>query len=75
MNPSKENTLELHDFYNSNCGRDVDTRRSMTSYVFFFEGTTISWANKKQATIAFSFIEAEYMAFKQQRMFSNLKNS
>jgi hypothetical protein len=58
LNPSKENTLELHGFYNSNCRRDVDTRRSTTSYVFLLEGTTISWASKKQATIAISFIEA-----------------
>ncbi len=40
----------------------MDTKRSTISHVFFFSGTTISWASKKQATIALSSINVEYMA-------------
>jgi hypothetical protein len=34
----------------------------MTIYVFLLEKTTISWANKKQTTIAFSLTKAKHMA-------------
>lgn len=41
---------------------DVDKRRSTTGYIFTLNGTAISWACKRQATVALSTTEAEYMA-------------
>jgi hypothetical protein len=41
---------------------DLDTRRSTSGYVFKIGGSTISWSSKKQATVAKSTTEAEYVA-------------
>jgi hypothetical protein len=49
-------------FCDSDWGGNVDTRRSTTSYVFLLGGAAVSWASKKQSTVAFSSTKAEYMA-------------
>lgn len=41
---------------------DVDKRRSCTGYVYKMCGAAISWASKRQPTVALSSTEAEYMA-------------
>jgi hypothetical protein len=50
----------LYGFCDSDWGGNVDTRRS-TSYVFLLGGVVVSWASKKQVTIALSATEAKYM--------------
>lgn len=41
---------------------DLDSRKSMTGYVFTFAGGAISWKSVLQDTVALSTTEAEYMA-------------
>ena len=43
-------------------GGDVSTRRSTSGYVFQIQGNTVSWCSKRQACVAKSTTEAEYMA-------------
>lgn len=57
----RENS-ELHGFSDADWASDVDDRRSCTGYVFMLENCAISWASKKQPTVALSSAEAEYMA-------------
>ena len=40
---------------------DLDSRRSTTGYLFTIGGVPVSWKSKKQATVALSTAEAEYM--------------
>ena len=41
---------------------DHDTRRSQSGYTYAVGGGTISWASKKQKTVALSSCEAEYIS-------------
>ena len=49
-------------YSDSDWGGDLETRRSTSGYVFTFGGAAISWSSKRQATVALSTTEAEYMA-------------
>ena len=44
---------------------DLDTRRSTSGYVFQIGQSTVSWCSKRQATVAKSTTEAEYVALSQ----------
>lgn len=55
----KEKLCAYSDADWANCRID---RRSYTGYITWFAGAPISWASKKQQTVALSSTEAEYMA-------------
>ena len=62
----KKSSLEdgevLIGFVDSDFARCIDTRKSLTGYVFIALGTTISWKASMQKLIALSTTKAEYMA-------------
>ena len=49
-------------FSDADWGGDLDDRKSTSGYVFQVGGTPISWRSKKQACVALSTAEAEYIA-------------
>jgi hypothetical protein len=57
----KDNGVDLIGWADSDWAQDPDSRRSITGYVFDVAGGSISWASKKQLTVALSTVEAEYM--------------
>lgn len=59
---SKNDKSRIVGYSDADWGGDQDDRRSCTGYVFTFSGGAISWASKRQATVALSSAEAEYMA-------------
>ena len=54
--------LESTAFVDANLARDVDTRRSVTGFLFFLGCCLICWQSKQQVSVALSSMEAEYMA-------------
>lgn len=49
-------------YSDSDWGGDKNDRKSNTGYVVYLAGGPISWASRKQKTVALSTMEAEYMA-------------
>jgi hypothetical protein len=49
-------------FVDADYAADLDTRRSTSGEVFMMSGGPVSWSSKKQATVALSTTEAEYVA-------------
>ncbi|XP_073014568.1 secreted RxLR effector protein 161-like [Primulina eburnea] len=59
---ANEITEALNGFVDSDFARCIDTRKSITGYVFTMFGTTISWKVSLQPVVALSTTEAEYIA-------------
>ena len=59
---SKQENSTLIGYCDADWANDVDERKSTTGYLFKYQGGSISWGSKKQATVALSTTEAEYMA-------------
>ena len=49
-------------FADADWGRDKETRRSTTGFVFFMNGGPVAWRSRVQKRVALSTAEAEYMA-------------
>ena len=54
--------FEIHGFVDSYWAGDLDRRRSTSGYVFNLFGGAICWMRKRQAIVALSTTDAEYMA-------------
>jgi hypothetical protein len=55
-----KSTRGLVGYVDSDYAGDLDTRRSLTGYVFTIGGCAVSWKARLQATVALSTIEAKY---------------
>lgn len=53
---------EVIGYADADWASDVDERKSVTGYIFLKNGSAISWATKRQPTVALSTTESEYMA-------------
>ena len=62
---TKQSSLVLDGYVDADWGGCPDTRRSTGAYIFRLGGTAISWASKRQSSVALSSCEAEYMALSQ----------
>ena len=60
--PSGRKTVILSCYADSDWAASEEDRRSTTGYVLMIAGGAISWNSRKQATVALSSTEAEYMA-------------
>ena len=59
---SRDFDLTPHAFVDADYGGCKDTRRSTSGYVFMMAGGPVTWSSKRQATVALSTVEAEYVA-------------
>jgi hypothetical protein len=59
---SHDYELSPYAFIDSDYGGCRDTWRLTSGYVFIMAGGAVSWSSKRQATIALSTVEAEYVA-------------
>ena len=56
------NNTEYVGFSDADWGGDLDDRKSTSGYMFKLGGAAVSWRSKKQACVALSNAEAEYIA-------------
>jgi len=54
--------IVLEGFTDADMARDMDTRKSTTSYLYTFAGEAISWVSRIQRIVALSTTKAEYIA-------------
>ncbi|CAM9000017.1 unnamed protein product [Rhodiola kirilowii] len=54
--------LGLQGYVNADNGGDIDSRKSISGYIYTYGGTAISWISKLQKIVALSSCEAEYVA-------------
>ena len=60
--PGLDRVVDIHGFVDAYWAGDLDRRRSTSGYVFNLFGGAISWMRKRQAVVALSTTESEYMA-------------
>ena len=57
--------LDVYRYADADWGGDLDTRYSMTGYIYVSAGGAVSWTRKCQLMVALSTTEAEYMSVTQ----------
>ena len=55
------NHADFNCYVDASHASDVDTRRSITGYIFFISAGPVSWQCCMQTSVALSSMEAEYM--------------
>ena len=58
----RTDNLEIIGYSNSNFAGCVDSRKSISGYIFMFAGGNVSWRSAKQTLIATSIMEAEVVS-------------
>ena len=58
----KEGNEELIGYTDSDYARDLDDRKSTSSYVFMLSLGAVSWSSNKQPVVSLSTTEAEFIA-------------
>lgn len=53
--------INVYGYYDSNWGGDQDDGKSIIEYLFMIRAVLISWSSKKQAIVALSSCEAEFV--------------
>lgn len=53
---------QIEGYCDADYANDTEERKSVSGYIFLLTGGSISWRSKKQATIALSTTEAEYVS-------------
>jgi hypothetical protein len=61
VKPELDRVVDIHGFVDADYVGDLDHRISTRGYVFNLFGGAISWMSKRQAVVALSTIEVEYM--------------
>ena len=59
--PGLDRVVDIHVFVDADWAGDLDRRRSTSGYVFNLFGGEISWMSKRQAVVALSTTEDEYI--------------
>ncbi|XP_055916453.1 uncharacterized protein LOC129949190 [Eupeodes corollae] len=59
---NRNGNSEVVGFCDADYANDLDERKSVSGYVFLAQGGAISWGSRKQATVALSTAEAEYIS-------------
>ena len=54
--------VDFNCYVDASHASDIDTRCSITGYIFFISGGQVSWQSRMQTSVALSSMEAEYMA-------------
>ena len=55
-------SMKLQAYIDADFTSDIDSRKSITGFVFTLSGTAISWASNLQKIVTLSTIEVEYVA-------------
>lgn len=59
---SKGESIQPAGYVDADYGGCRDTKRSTSGYIFMMAGGPVSWSSKRQATVALSTVEAEYVS-------------
>lgn len=54
--------LTIEGYFDFDWAGDKSSRRSTSGFIFMLNGGPVSWCSKRQATVALSSTEAEYIA-------------